>query len=487
MFVVACVMFAALVSPMPAAAAQWHEVRTEDFHIISVVGTRQTRRIVDDVLLYQGGMGKALKHMDVRPKLPTTVLLLNARLWNQYMPLGPGKAGVVYARPAAIDVVVNADSWLSASPIVFHELTHVVLHQNARGKRLPAWYNEGYADFFSTLRKKGDSLDVGLPPWWRWLSLKQRPWMPLQQVLTVDQGSREYQEDRLAEAFYAASWLMIHYGMFENSQRSQQLERYRTLLSEGLSQQRALQLAFPDGLDEFDKELQAYGKRTKFNYFNLALPEIARIDVDAIVPLAEADAMNALVAAMLVANFTGNEQLRLVSGLAAHAAPDSVAMMQLAAVHEARNEGAQALALAEKGCAATPSNVRVAMLCGEVYYQSAYLPQATAEQRDAYIKNARRHYEFVLNAEPDNVAGLLSMSRTMEFAPLADNKAREGLERLWQRSLRTAEIAYSIAWLYSVDDLHKSKDYLEQALLLAQSPTMERMILDRLHYVESAL
>jgi hypothetical protein len=488
-WMVACIALLAAQLPTMARAASWHQAQTADFHVISAVGLKQTRGIIEDVELFQAAMQKALTGKDIHPKLPATIFLLDNALWNRYVPLQRGVAGVVFVHPSAIHIVVNADTWLAAAPIVYHELTHVILQQNARGLRLPVWYSEGYADFFSTIKKKHESIELGLAPWWRWVDLKMQPWMPLRQVLDMSRSSPEYKKERLAATFYAASWLMIHYGVFQNPERGKQIERYRLLLSSGFSQQSAFEQAFPGDAGEFESELKSYAHQTKFKYYTLKGSDIAPAQAAAIVPMAEPAALDELAGWMLAADFTSDEQLKLVQKLAADAAPSSVAALQLAAFHAHRREHDRAQVLVEKGCGPRLANLRIAMLCGDVYLDRARdgNEELTSERRAALVLDARRYYEAVLQSQPDNIEGLLSMAYTAEFAPLAGDQVREGLERIWQRSIRNSEIAYAIATLYGDGDLGQCKLYLEQAMFMAEDQEMERRMLSVLQSVEAQI
>lgn len=475
-------------TPVRAAPTKWYEVRTADFHVISAVSAGQTRRIVQDVELYQAAMQKVINGMSVHPNVPATMFLLDQRQWKRHVPLRRDAAGVVYVYPSMIHILVDADSWISAAPIVFHELTHVLLQQNSGGQHLPVWYNEGYADFFSTIQQARGGIEMGKAPWWRWLELKNLPWMPLQEVLGVEPNSPEYRGERLASSFYATSWLMIHYGVFEKPERGRQLEQYRALLSSGLDRSSAFAKAFAGDDGAFERELVGYAKQTKFRYVTMSLPQLAQVREDDVKQLPDSVALDALAGWMLTTRDADDERLKFFSKLADGAAPDSVAALQLAAAHSLRTESSQARALAEKGCGGVLSNPRIAMLCGDVYLDIARSDeQLGADKRAELARQSRRYYAAVLESDPDNVEALLSSSYSVGLAPFEDSMAREGLERLWQRPLRSAAVARAIGLLYVNKDAVKARHYLEQALLLATDQDAERKIIAELHAIEAAM
>lgn len=72
----------------------------------------------------------------------------------------------------------------------------------------PAWYVEGFAEYFATARFRPDRIDFGLIDQGRAASLVYDDWLGWEKI--VDPAFR-YKGDDQAALFYAQSWLLTHY------------------------------------------------------------------------------------------------------------------------------------------------------------------------------------------------------------------------------------------------------------------------------------
>jgi hypothetical protein len=96
--------------------------------------------------------------------------------------------------------------------VAAHEYAHVVLH--SLGLRLPPWLAEGIAEFFSTVRigENGGLIGGDLPM--RTLTLRQRPWIPLMQLLALPANSPMRADRNTTDVFYAESWALTQMLIF---------------------------------------------------------------------------------------------------------------------------------------------------------------------------------------------------------------------------------------------------------------------------------
>ncbi len=88
--------------------------------------------------------------------------------------------------------------------IAAHEYAHLVLH--AGGRHLPAWLNEGLAEFFSTVRISSRGCELGGDIRAHSQTLRSRTWMPLPQLLEAATESLAGREQ--SSLFYAQSWAL---------------------------------------------------------------------------------------------------------------------------------------------------------------------------------------------------------------------------------------------------------------------------------------
>ncbi|MFC4309052.1 hypothetical protein ACFPN2_08170 [Steroidobacter flavus] len=462
--------FAALLFLSGAAQAAWHTIDAAPIRIVSELSPKQSQKILRDLDVYQVTVAQLLPNVNTRFKVPMTILVLSPKSWQRYVSGGQGRAGFVFTRPGRVHMVIDGSAWTRDAPVLFHELSHVILHQNSGGRELPTWYDEGYAELLSTIRSSGgDKVKVGGVPVWRWVSLQSNPWMPLQTLLGVSHDSPEYEKERLANSFYAGSWLIMHYVTFgDNRQRGRQIEQYRSYLSDGLKQEEAFAKAFPDDNGAFEKELRAYSKRTSFMLAELkvSLPDTAQREA---VKITDAEAFGAIADFKLATARTDDNDLALFQQWAAGAAPDAVPTLRLGALHALRNEREAAMSIADAGCTVRSASYDVAKACGLLYYQAAFekLPCRCEELMDL-ARQSRYHFARVLDETPDDVESLLYAGTASIWAQRADDLARDGLVRAWRdRKIRDDEIAYALAYLYARDDYATAKQYLELALMYA--------------------
>lgn len=106
------------------------------------------------------------------------------------------------------DYIVMRDLGPGSSSVAIHEYAHLYFeHHNIR---LPLWLNEGLADVYSTLERRGMRVIIGSPPPGRLEAVRARPLVDLHQLMAVDQRSPYYRDPRHMEQFYAESWALAH-------------------------------------------------------------------------------------------------------------------------------------------------------------------------------------------------------------------------------------------------------------------------------------
>lgn len=138
--------------------------------------------------------------------------------------------------------------------ILFHEYAHHYIMSNGRFA-YPSWYNEGFAEFTSTVEFSDKGADLGKVAQERARWLAAGDWLDIERFLARD----DLTPDERA-MFYAQAWLAAHY-LFERQDRAEGFEKYINALHDGGDAIGAFQPAFGITPAEFDKELQAYKKK----------------------------------------------------------------------------------------------------------------------------------------------------------------------------------------------------------------------------------
>ena len=200
--------------PARAAEPQWVEVRSPHFTVLTDAGEKQGRDIALRFERMRNSFGTLFSRARVNMPVPLEVVAFRSgKEVKQVLPLWKGKpvedAG--YYQPGSDRDYIMLD--LSANDVwrvVFHEYGHLLLRGN-----YPAtapWFDEGFAEYFSTIDITPKDVTIGQPPQSDAYMLDQERFMPLVDLFSVRHDSAAYNEsgDRRT-MFYAQSWLVMHY------------------------------------------------------------------------------------------------------------------------------------------------------------------------------------------------------------------------------------------------------------------------------------
>ncbi len=256
----ALAFFVIFVSLSAFAEPQWVLVKTPHFTVATDAGERRGREVALRFEQMRAVFGAMFQNMKVNFPVPLQVLALrNRKELNRFAPLWNGKpvelAGFFQGGEdrnyILLDLSVE-DAW----PVVFHEYMHVLLNGNT--PPMQPWVDEGFAEYFSTLRIVGDKGRVGeVSPGTTYL-LAQEKWMPVQILFSIGHDSREYNEkgDRRS-IFYAESGLAMHY-LFSQRKQAQALIYSDLVLHQHANPESALRQAFGMDARQLDKALRDY-------------------------------------------------------------------------------------------------------------------------------------------------------------------------------------------------------------------------------------
>lgn len=280
----------ALMVALPSVArAEWNKATSDHFIIYGETSSAKLRGFTERVEKFDGlmrvmtGQGKEtspnkLIIFVVRDVAAVQRLIGKARR-NTAGFYSPSIAGSIAIVPRSAGDGSALD--LDADTVLFHEYAHhFMLQYFAAG--YPAWYVEGFAEYYSTTEfRKDGSIAVGMPALHRATSLILLPTYPLTKMFAADAGKMS--EDQTA-SFYGQSWLLTHYLRFEPTRKGQ-LNTYLKAFASGVPPEKAAIDAFGD-VAKLQSDLKRYLQASKMSYQQLrgvALP-LPTIDVAAVNP-----------------------------------------------------------------------------------------------------------------------------------------------------------------------------------------------------------
>jgi tetratricopeptide (TPR) repeat protein len=104
---------------------------------------------------------------------------------------------------------------------LYHEYTHAYFRDNFRG--LPLWLDEGFAEYYGNTNIQSKEARVGEADGVNLRILQNNPFLPVDQLLTIDRSSPLYNTRDHAGIFYAESWALVHYLMVSPEMRDKDL------------------------------------------------------------------------------------------------------------------------------------------------------------------------------------------------------------------------------------------------------------------------
>jgi len=242
-----------------AGKPQWVEVRSKHFSVITDDGEKSGRGVALRFEQMRSGFAIIFQKATVNIPVPLQVVAFRSgKELRQYGPIFNGKAvelagffqGGEDRNFIALDLSAP-NGWAT----VFHEYAHLLLNGNV--KSMPLWFDEGYADFLSTLDVSGKTMAFGTFPQGYGELLATSSWMKTADLFSMTHSSRDYNEGSRRHVLYAQSWLTVHYIMMKH--KAPEAFTYVDLNErQHVPVQEAFKQAFGMTTEQFDKELYAY-------------------------------------------------------------------------------------------------------------------------------------------------------------------------------------------------------------------------------------
>jgi len=260
-----------------AAQAQdtWREVRSPHFLIYTNAGDKRGREIAMRFEQMRKLFGALLVRDRVSFSAPLVILAFKDAVGlKQVAPLWKGKpidlAGIYL--PGEDKNFIALDASADGNyPVVFHEYAHMMLSANY--PRAHVWFDEGFAEYYSSIRITPKEVKIGEPP--HSARILADGMMPVEELFAITAESPEYNENSpKRQLVYAQSWLVVHYLL---SQRKfvNAGEYFNLVINRKASIAEATKAAFGMTPQELDAALRAYYRSGKLEVLTWGPPEVA--------------------------------------------------------------------------------------------------------------------------------------------------------------------------------------------------------------------
>ena len=242
-----------------SAGDRWISFRSANFTLYTTCDETAGR----DALVFFEEIRRAFTEI-LGVKLPqekpvTVIAFRDPKTFAQYRPQGDVVAYTL--SQSRRDYIVMQDLAPEHYSRALHEYTHVVIEQ--AGMKVPLWLNEGFAEFYATLKPEGRKIVVGR-------IIPERLQLAQSGLIDLRGNSQRRSPVRLfilktnrSGIFYAESWALVHMLKFSDSYSSG-FERLLDAIGRGEPGSQALQEVYGKTTGEVQNDLQAYVHRDRF-------------------------------------------------------------------------------------------------------------------------------------------------------------------------------------------------------------------------------
>jgi len=290
--------------------------------------------------------------------------------------LPPQVGGFYTANPRGVFAVsLRNNDAAGGDDILFHEYAHHFMLENFPAA-YPAWFVEGWAEYFMTAEIRGADVRVGAYNPARAYSVLAQSWLPLKDILT--KTTFETKRERRS-VYYAQSWLLTHY-MYSDAARARQLDAAVKAINAGQEPVAAFETATGKTLEAFTADLRKYTKLPMIELKNAAKVD-PKVTVAALPRSADDLILDNLRLLLWQTGRSDPQVLEIVRRKAAKFSGDRLAETSLARAEFLLGDVAAGEAIAQRRLAANPNDPEDLLLAG--------LGQMTAGARVPAERQAR--------------------------------------------------------------------------------------------------
>lgn len=256
-----CLLAILLAGAAPVLAAeQWHKINSANFELFTTAGEKKGR---EAILYFEQVRATFAKLSQSKSSSTVPVRIVAFQSEKEFKPYRINDfATAYYLGNRDRDYIVMKSVASEFYPVALHEYTHLIVKHS--GLTAPAWFNEGLAEVFSTLRPLGKQVLIGNLIPGRVQQLQTGKWLPLETLLAVDHRSPLYNEKAKAGIFYAQSWALT-YMLYLASEYWPKFPDFVSRIKPGDSQAAVFQEVYGKSLAQIQEDLAQFMRGDRFN------------------------------------------------------------------------------------------------------------------------------------------------------------------------------------------------------------------------------
>src|SRR5688572_21722188 len=274
-FVTFALAFALFLTAWPSFAARpgasaakdaWLKVQSAHFTLIGDASEKEFRNVGMRLEQFREAFSQIFSQIFspsvINSSVPITVIIFkNDSAYRPFKPLHQGRPAEVsghFQSSGDVAYIALAAGRGAANPyaVIFHEYVHALTSGDSLSAApagafpavLPTWVSEGLAEYFSSFEMIGGGRKgrLGGAIAHHVKLLRERPLIPLETLLAVDQDSPFYVETDKKSLFYAESWALTHY-LLRRDVRRAQFRQFLKSLAQGVPAGLSFTQAFQTG------------------------------------------------------------------------------------------------------------------------------------------------------------------------------------------------------------------------------------------------
>jgi tetratricopeptide (TPR) repeat protein len=455
-------------SPASAGEPQWVEVRSPNFSVITDAGEHRGRDAALRFEQMRAVFGNLMTKAKVSLPVPLQIVAFrNTKEMRQVAPLFHGKptqlAGLFQGGSDRSFIMLDmstADPWTT----VFHEYAHQLMNGNVQGDSDP-WFEEGFAEYFSSIEVDGKEARVGKIPPDDYPILRQVGTMKIADLFKVQHYSETYNENGNGRtSFYVQSGILVHY-IYDNQLLPKVGTYFELKWNKHLSVEDAIQQAFGMSAQQFDKALRDYMLDGRYRYFKIPAPDNISEKSYTSRPLTSSDASAVLADIHLHSpDYQGKAIVEFQEILKSD--PNNAAACRgLGYAYLQKQDFAQAAEFFKRASEGDSKDPRVH------YYNALLMARESGFSSRADIPTLTRELETAISLDPDfaDSYALLAFAQTTSGD---HSKALETMRKAIAMDPRNENYRFNLANIYLANRQPENALAILQSLQKTASPEM---------------
>ena len=438
----------------PTSDAGWLEARSANFSLYTTLDEARARELIEHLELFRAAILVLTRVPDVRPHVSTEIYAFRSQ--SDYRPFQPFENSVGFfvqtLRVNYLALTADANA-AEARETLYHEYTHFVIRNEGTG-HYPLWFEEGFADFLSSLDVRGANVRIGVPPEGRANSLSYGT--PLSWTRVLRARSYEGFDRTELQMFYAQSWLLVHHLALGGGNAIARLPRYVERIESRVPEEQAFREAFGIEVADLGPRLTKYRQKVPI----VGLPrEKLRPAGNTRVRAVALDEIRTRLGWLAIANEKPVLARRLFESASAANPRNARAIAGIAEAHKFARRWDEADAGYRGALALDPGDWQNQLDLARYLVDRVSVEE---ERREERLASAREHLARVVELAPEMPEGhaTLGLAQAMH-GELADGIA--SLERALALLPANAQIEYPLA------QLHSRAGHRERAIELLRS------------------